>query len=183
MHLASWAIGGAVIAVSAWFFSFLPIPRFHSNGCGFWAMMWMNRSRIIAFLGPLLIGLPISVWAESRFNGCVRDEIWSEAELAPVLSLVVKPIWSWGSWMILVACVLFLVLREHSGGGSFVYILLYPLQLAMRMRHLLTPSRNRMADCWLCRTSNRSGPSTGASLLFVQRTSLRSRMFEALEQV
>jgi len=55
-----------------------------------------------------------------------------------VLSLVVKPIWSWGSWMILVACVLSLVSREHRGGGSFVYILLYPLQLTMRMRQLLT---------------------------------------------
>ena len=139
MHLASWAIGGAVIAVSAWFFSFLPIPRFHSTGCGFWAMMWMNRSRIIAFSGPLLVGLPISVWAERRFNEGVRDETWSEAELAPVLSLVVKPIWSWGSWMILVACVLSSVLWEHRDGGSFVYILLYPLQLATRMRQLLTP--------------------------------------------
>jgi hypothetical protein len=139
--LVTWAIVGAVIATSTWFLSFVHIPRLPTNGSGFWAVLWMNRLRFIAFFAPFAIGVTVSLLAERRLKRGLQDEIWSEAQLEPMLTLVAKPIWSWTGWLLFGAAavsVIFSARTAHTGGSLF-YILLYPIQTAMRIRQLVTP--------------------------------------------
>ncbi|WP_213803849.1 hypothetical protein [Granulicella sp. dw_53] len=139
MHLTYWAIAGGAIAMSACFFSFLPFPHPHSDECGLWKNLWMNRSPIIAGPGLLMFGITLSFLAERHFNKRFRDGIWTDAELAPVVSLVSRSIWAWVTVATLVAYVLFVIVNHHFRGGTFFYILLFPLQFTARLRQLLTP--------------------------------------------
>ncbi|WP_213803850.1 hypothetical protein [Granulicella sp. dw_53] len=125
MHLAFWAIAGSVIMMSAWFILFLPFPHLHADGYGIWKAMSMKHLEFFAFAIPLLMGLIISSWAEKRFNKGFREELWTEAELAPILVLVSKPIWLWGIGEILVASpLLFAFHNEHGYGGWSFFSLL-----------------------------------------------------------
>jgi hypothetical protein len=141
-QLVTWAITGALIAASTWFLSFAHIPRLTANGEGFWAVLWVNRLRFIAYFAPFAIGLALSLWAEHRFKGGLKGEIWSEAELEPVRAMVAKPLWSWTSWLLIGAAVVAMILFAFTAGTghmALLYLLFYPIQTAARLRQLLTP--------------------------------------------
>jgi len=96
MYYALCAIAGSSVAASVWLLSFAPIPLVrvvHADDCGCWAFFWSNWLRLLVFLGPLALGLPIAFWGESRLKRGFADEIWSEAELQPVRALPGKPLW------------------------------------------------------------------------------------------
>ena len=141
-HLAAWAIAGAFLAASSYLMAFVPIPRLPANGHGFWAILWMNRLRFVAFFTPFVLGLSISFSAERRFKRAFLDDIWSEAELEPVKALISYPIWTQAS-LILMGIALFAVIftspRTHFS-GVFFYILLIPSQTATRLRQLVSPT-------------------------------------------
>lgn len=141
-QLVTWAIAGAVIAASTWFLSFVHIPRLSANGEGFWAVLWTDRLRFVAYFAPFVIGLAPSLWAEHRFKRGLKGEIWSEAELEPVRVLVAKPVWSWTSRLLIGAAVVAVIFSARTAGTGHVallYILLYPVQTAARIRQLMTP--------------------------------------------
>jgi len=104
----------------------------------------MNRLRFVAYFAPFTIGIAISLWAERRFRRGFQDEIWSEAQLEPVRTLLAKPFWNrttWLLWLLLgfaVVSIIYSASTSHSG-GALIYILLFPIQTAMRIRQLVTP--------------------------------------------
>ena len=142
--LVTWAIAGAFLAASTWLMSFVPIPRLHANGCGFWDVLWMNRLRFVAFFTPFTLGLAISFGAERRFKRGFLSDLWSEAELEPVKVLLAYPIWTSASLILMGIGLLAMIStapRTHFSGVLF-YILLIPSQTAMRLRQLVTPRVN-----------------------------------------
>jgi hypothetical protein len=141
-RLVIWAIAGSFLAASTWFLAWLPIPRFTANECGCWDLLWMNRLRLISLLGPFVVGMTVSFLAERRFKRCVNNQTWSEAQLEPVRALIAKPIWSWTSGLLIGATALsliFILRREHTGAGAYIYMLLLPTQTVTRIRQLVTP--------------------------------------------
>jgi hypothetical protein len=140
--LAVWAIAGAFIAASSCFLSFLPIPRLHVSGEGFWDVLWMNSLRLGAVFGPFLLGLGISLWSERRFKRGFQNGIWSEAEVESVRTLVTKPGWAWMSTVFIAAIVLNVIFsaRTSHAGGLYTYVLLFPVQIVTRIRQLVAPA-------------------------------------------
>jgi hypothetical protein len=94
----------------------------------------------MAFFAPFLIGLPIWGLAEKRLRRGFLDDVWSERELEFVRAMLAQPLWRWGGLMVVAAAVFSLTFRTRTNAGSFVYILLLPLQTATRLRQMLTPS-------------------------------------------
>jgi hypothetical protein len=78
--------------------------------------------------------------AEKRLRQGFLDDVWSEEELASVRAMLAQPIWRWGGLMVVAAAVFSLTFHTRTNAGSFVYILLLPLQTATRLRQMLTPS-------------------------------------------
>jgi hypothetical protein len=139
--LVTWAIAGAVLATSPWLLSFVHIPRLSVNGSGFWAVLWMNRLRFVAYFAPFAIGIAISLWAEQQLKRGFQDEIWSEAELESVRTLITKPVWSWASWLLIGAAVVSVIFSARTAhtDGNFFYTLIFPILTATRIRQLVTP--------------------------------------------
>jgi hypothetical protein len=141
-QLVTWAITGALIAASTWFLSFVHVPRLSPGGDGFWAVLWAGRLRFVAYFAPFAIGLALCLWAELRFKRGLKAEIWSEAELEPVRTMVARPLWSWTSWLLIGTAVVAVILMAFTAGAGHMalfYILIYPIQIAARIRQLLTP--------------------------------------------
>ena len=142
VRLASLAIAGAFLAASSWFLNFLPIHRVHDPCLGLWATMWANRLTFVTLAFPFLSGLWLMFWAEKRLKKGFVDDVWNDAELAPVRSLLEKPIWMWSTVLLMVGCVLQMILFSNAhGGGAFFYVLALPLQTVGRTKQLVAPPK------------------------------------------
>jgi len=137
--LVTWALAGAFLAASACLVAFLPIPQFSTSGHGLWPILWTNRLRLIAFLTPFALGLPLSLLAERQFIRCFQNNIWSDAELEPVKALVANPVWTWTSLALIVPWLVSVIFSRHTIGGAFICIALLPTQTAQRIRQVITP--------------------------------------------
>lgn len=139
MRLAVLALAGACIAAATWCFLFVPVPRLPLHGDGAWAYLWASRLRFLAFLGPTAVGLGLDLWAERRFKAGFAADAWSEAELAPVRRLVQSRIWLLSPVFALTGWIYALFGDLRMAWAGMAILLLQPLNVAGRLRQIVTP--------------------------------------------
>ncbi len=139
-RLALVALAGSLLATATIFVSFIHVPLVEVTGHGIGSTLWRNSLRCLGYMGPILIGLPPTFWAERRLRRGIHDELWTEAELDRVRTLVQKPFWRWFSFGLIAVCLFLFVFRQGFNLGFFIGMLIYPSQVAMRIRQLVTPA-------------------------------------------
>lgn len=139
-RLVTWAIAGTFLASSTWLLSFVSIPLLSTKGCGVWDVLWSYSLRFVAYFAPFTIGFSICWLAERRFKRDFLDNVWSEAELEPVKTLVANPIWTRIGVILAAIAVLSLIFSLRTDHPrTLFYVLLLPAQTVQRIRQLVTP--------------------------------------------
>lgn len=144
------AVGGPTLAARVWFLSFAPIPTLPA-----WAR------RILAVVAER----PCSLRRNRRggdyrsrrdalgadtFEPWIRNELWTEAELAPLRDLVANLSGTGMSWAALAVYAVGLALSLRSSAHTpastaFIYILPLPQLTATRIQQMLKPPVGRAA--------------------------------------
>jgi hypothetical protein len=148
-HLVTRAIAGTFLASSTWLLSFVSIPLLSIKGCGVWDVLWSYSLRFVAYFAPFTIGFSICWLAERRFKRGFLDNVWSEAELEPVKTVVTNSIWTRTGVILAVISVLSLIFSlrtDHPGSRTLFYVLLLPAQTVQRIRQLVTPRVKSTGD-------------------------------------
>lgn len=129
-----------MLAASTWLLVFVHVPRLPASGHGLGAILWEYRLRIIVCFAPLVSGILISSHAEKRLKQGAMNDVWSEAELAPVRGLLASPIWNWMIWIMSTTYVIgwiFIFRSGHFVGMGFLYLLVMPGQMVMRLKRIV----------------------------------------------
>ena len=141
-HLAVWAIAGATVAACTFFVPLLPIPHLYEPPCAtFWVHQWANRFRTLALLGIFFSGATLWLSAERLLKRGYASNVWDDAELTPVRTLVAQPYWLWVTISFFVIAGASVCFTSH--GSTFIYLAMLPSNAITSIRRLLTPPTER----------------------------------------
>ena len=130
-RLALQSIAGATLAASAFLVPLLPLAHGRTAGV---TMFW---PALIALFAPMAVGGTIWYRTYQRLSHAYRDDLWTEAELAPVRSLLAREYWTWMSLCLFAGALAILAFTRH--GGPFIYLTTLPMNAVGSIRRLLKP--------------------------------------------
>jgi hypothetical protein len=105
MQLAGVAVLGSVLASSSFIVPVTSNQRFCSMG-------WLGR--LLLLLPFFAACITLTLMAESRFKDGVRNNRWSEEEIAPVREVLLSPWWTFFSVVTLIASGILMFVSAHS---------------------------------------------------------------------
>ena len=92
---------------------------------------------MVLLLTPLVCALGITPWAWTRLQKGVKQNAWTEAELAPLRRWLDRPAWM---WLYLALFGVYIALFAWQGRGAVLLLfVLFPLQTVMSLQRIVKP--------------------------------------------
>ncbi|MDQ2832432.1 MAG: hypothetical protein M3Y50_01580 [Acidobacteriota bacterium] len=135
MRLAVWAAAGSLLVASTFLIDFIPFAP--AGGSGLVATLWIRRWMILSIFIPFFSGMAITFRAERQLRSGINNELWSDAELAPLRKLLRSPYWKWlaaadfGTYLAL-------IVSNHHRAVTF-FSVLWPFQVLLSLSNIVTP--------------------------------------------
>ena len=134
IKLAVWSAGSSLFFASYFLLAFaVPHHDHQPLASALHGKPWL----MVLLLTPLVCALGITPWAWTRLQKGVKQNAWTEAELAPLRRWLDRPVWM---WLYLALFGVSIALFAWQGRGAvFLLFVLFPLQTVMSLQRIVKP--------------------------------------------